>query len=137
MSVAPRIRALTRWSLARLPTSVTSMSNLIHIQRRAARTEGDNSLEKEHCNCEDAVRTSIVLSRDSHTSDEWMDTLNGVQCADNLPRNVEDVAGELLRGIARYKSADRLKSFVDGRIVGGVEVLSSTSAAGKEGELVL
>ena len=66
-----------------------------------------------------------------------MDTLNGVQRTDDLLRDVEDVARELLRGITRNKSADRLKGFVDGRIVGCIETLSSSDMTSGDGDRVL
>jgi len=61
MSVAVRIRPLTRWSLARRFISVASVSDWAHTQRHAVHTESNNALENEHRSFKDGVRTSAVL----------------------------------------------------------------------------
>jgi len=60
MSVAVRIRPLTRWSLARRFISVASVSEWVSTRRRATRTEGDHTLENEHCGWENMIKTSTV-----------------------------------------------------------------------------
>ena len=60
MSVAVRIRSLTRWSLARRFISVASVSDWAHTQRHAVHTESNNALENEHRSCEGIVKTCTI-----------------------------------------------------------------------------